>query len=132
MPGQIKTRFSDIYGQDIAVGLAKEVLQILDDPDTVEAHGGYIPGGLLLWGPPGTGKTMIAEAFAGETGKPFVLVPPDFASAMFVGVPQMKVKLLFRKLRNLSRNYGGVVVFFDEIDALGNRGLGNVQDRPIG
>ena len=122
LPDSLTTRFSDVYGQDRAVARVKENLDMLDRPDIIEAKGGYMPGGVLLEGPPGTGKTLIAEAFAGETGKPFVFVGPGSFSAMFMGVPIMKVKMLFRTLRKLSVKYGGVVCFLDEIDSLGNRG----------
>ena len=81
-----------------------------------------MPGGILLWGPPGTGKTLMAEAVAGETGKPFVFVDPGAFINMFMGVGVLKVKALFRKLRKLALRYGGVIVFFDEADSLGNRG----------
>lgn len=127
LPDSVKTRFADVYGQDKAVARVQENLVMLDRPDIIEAKGGYMPGGILLTGPPGTGKTMIAEAFAGETGKPFVFVGPGAFSAMFVGVPVMKVKMLFRNLRKLSVKYGGVVCFLDEIDSLGNRGA-TVED----
>lgn len=127
LPDSVKTRFADVYGQDKAVARVKENLNMLDHPDVIEAKGGYMPGGILLTGPPGTGKTMIAEAFAGETGKPFVFVGPGSFSAMFMGVPVMKVKMLFRNLRKLSVKYGGVVCFLDEIDSLGNRGA-TVED----
>ena len=95
----------------------------LERPEEIEKFGGYVPGGVLLWGPPGTGKTLMAEAMAGETGKPFVFVDPGAFNNMFFGVGILKVKFLFRKLRKLALRYGGVVVFFDEADALGNRGL---------
>jgi len=91
-------------------------------PDEIEAKGGYVPSGLLLWGPPGTGKTLMAEAVAGETGKPYVFVDPGAFTNMFMGVGILKVKSLFRKLRKLALRYGGVIVVFDEADALGNRG----------
>ena len=81
-----------------------------------------MPGGILLWGPPGTGKTLMAEAVAGETGKPYVFVDPGAFINMFLGVGILKVKALFRKLRKLALRYGGVIVFFDEADSLGNRG----------
>jgi cell division protease FtsH len=76
----------------------------------------------LLWGPPGTGKTLIAKAIAGETGKPFVSVDPGSFQQMFMGVGIMKVKALYRKLRKQALRHGGVIVFFDEADSLGNRG----------
>jgi cell division protease FtsH len=101
----------------------KETLVFLDAPAAIEDRGGYVPGGILLWGPPGTGKTLMAEAVAGETGKPFVFVDPGAFINMFFGVGVLKVKSLFRKLRKLAVRYGGVIVFFDEADSLGNRGL---------
>ncbi|MCA1656488.1 MAG: AAA family ATPase, partial [Actinobacteria bacterium] len=72
---------------------------------------------------PGTGKTLMAEAVAGETGKPFVFVDPGAFINMFFGVGVLKVKGLFRKLRKLALRYGGVIAFFDEADSLGNRGM---------
>jgi ATP-dependent Zn protease len=130
MPETIETRFKDVYGQDIAVNRVKENLNILDQPEVIEDRGGFMPGGILLWGPPGTGKTMIAEAFAGETGKPFVMVGPGGFTNMFFGVNILKVKHLFKTLRKLSLRYGGVVCFMDEIDNLGNRG-GDVTDTMV-
>jgi cell division protease FtsH len=121
-PDDIKTRFRDVWGQDAVLEKVKENLIFLDNPESIEAKGGYVPGGLLLWGPPGTGKTLMAEAVAGETGKPYVFVDPGAFINMFMGVGILKVKGLFRKLRRLALRYGGVIVFFDEADSLGNRG----------
>ncbi|WP_131770886.1 AAA family ATPase [Candidatus Protofrankia californiensis] len=121
-PEDIKTRFIDVWGQDHVLSRVKEAVFHLEKPEEIESRGGYVPGGILLWGPPGTGKTLIAEAVAGETGKPYVFVDPGAFRAMFFGVGVMKVKSLFRKLRKLALRYGGVIVFFDEADTLGNRG----------
>jgi ATP-dependent Zn protease len=121
-PEDIKTRFSDVWGQDHVIEKVRENIMFLENPELVESAGGYVPSGILLWGPPGTGKTLIAEAVAGETGKPYVFVDPAAFLNMFVGVGPMKVKALFRKLRKLSLRHGGVIVFFDEADSLGNRG----------
>ncbi|MDQ4088808.1 MAG: AAA family ATPase [Actinomycetota bacterium] len=121
-PDDIKTRFSDVWGQDNVLEKIKENIVFLEDPESIEKKGGYVPGGLLLWGPPGTGKTLMAEAVAGETGKPYVFVDPGAFTQMFMGVGILKVKSLFRKLRRLSVRYGGVIVFFDEADSLGSRG----------
>src|SRR5689334_14469973 len=121
-PDDIKTRFSDVWGQDHVLERVKENIIFLENPELVEERGGYVPGGLLLWGPPGTGKTLMAEAVAGETGKPYVFVDPGAFINMFFGVGILKVKSLFRKLRKLALRYGGVIVFFDEADSLGNRG----------
>ena len=122
-PDDIRTRFSDVWGQDHVLNRIRENLLFLETPELIEKHGGYVPGGILLWGPPGTGKTLMAESMAGETGKPFVFVDPGAFTNMFMGIGVLKVKSLFRKLRKLALRYGGVVVFLDEADALGNRGI---------
>ncbi len=122
-PDDINTRFKDVWGQDHVVDRVKENIVFLENPDAIEAKGGYVPSGLLLWGPPGTGKTLMAEAVAGETGRPYVFVDPGAFTNMFMGIGILKVKSLFRKLRKLALRYGGVIVFFDEADALGNRGI---------
>ncbi len=122
-PDDIRTRFSDVWGQDHVLNRIRENLLFLETPEEIEKHGGYVPGGILLWGPPGTGKTLMAESMAGETGKPFVFVDPGAFTNMFFGIGILKVKSLFRKLRKLALRYGGVVVFFDEADSLGNRGI---------
>jgi cell division protease FtsH len=121
-PDDVKTRFSDVWGQDHVLERVKENIVYLENPEAIETKGGYVPGGILLWGPPGTGKTLMAEAVAGETGKPYVFVGPGAFIHMFFGVGVLKVKSLFRKLRKLALRYGGVIVFFDEADSLGNRG----------
>ncbi|MGH9117997.1 MAG: AAA family ATPase [Acidimicrobiales bacterium] len=132
-PEDIKTRFSDVWGQDHVRDKVRENIIFLEHPDEIEAKGGYVPSGLLLYGPPGTGKTLMAEAVAGETGRPFVFVEPGAFINMFMGVGILKVKGLYRKLRRLALRYGGVVVFFDEADALGNRGSsGATQPGPAG
>jgi ATP-dependent Zn protease len=122
MPDDLDTRFSDVKGQDAVLHRVQENMIFLEDPESIERRGGYVPGGILLWGPPGTGKTLMAQAVAGETEKPFVFVEPGAFINMFMGVGILKVKGLYRKLRKLATRYGGVIVFFDEADALGNRG----------
>ncbi len=122
MPEDIKTRFTDVWGQDPVLTKVKENIVFLDRPKEIEDKGGYVPSGILLWGPPGTGKTLMAEAVAGETGKPFVFVEPGAFIQMFFGIGVMKVRKLFKKLRKLALKHGGVIVFFDEADTLGSRG----------
>ncbi|HEX6261693.1 MAG TPA: AAA family ATPase [Actinomycetota bacterium] len=122
-PDDVKTRFTDVWGQDNVLDKIKENMVFLEEPEKIEEQGGYVPGGVLLWGPPGTGKTLMAEAVAGETGKPFVFVEPGAFMNMFFGVGILKVKGLFRRLRKLALRYGGVIAFFDEADSLGNRGM---------
>jgi cell division protease FtsH len=127
-PDDIETRFSDVWGQDQVKHKVQENLLLLEHPEVIEQHGGYVPTGLLLWGPPGTGKTLMAEAMAGETGKPFVNIDASMLNTMGMGV--LKVKLLFRKLRKYALKYDGVVAFFDEADAIGNRGMLGGQQGP--
>jgi cell division protease FtsH len=122
LPEEVGVSFKDVYGQDKVVEKVREVVKFLEKPEEIERKGGYVPGGILLWGPPGTGKTLIAKAIAGETGKPFVSVDPGSFQQMFMGVGIMKVKALYRKLRKQALRHGGVIVFFDEADSLGNRG----------
>ena len=130
-PDDVKTRFTDVWGQDHVVERVRENVVFLENPEAIEAKGGYVPGGILLWGPPGTGKTLLAEAVAGETGKPYVFVDPGAFINMFFGVGVLKVKSLYRKLRKLSLRYGGVIVFFDEADTLGSRGGAVSQARRV-
>ncbi len=128
LPEEVTTRFDDVWGQDHVLDLIKENIAFLEKPDEIEKKGGYIPGGILLWGPPGTGKTLMAQAIAGETGRPYVFVEPGAFINMFMGIGVLKVKSLYRKLRKLSLRHGGVIVFFDEADALGSRtGMGSPQ-----
>ena len=122
-PDEVDTRFSDVWGQDKVVDKVKENILFLEKPEEIEARGGHVPSGILLWGPPGTGKTLIAKAVAGETGRPYVFVDPGAFQNMFMGVGILKVKSLFKKLRKLALRHGGVIVFFDEADVLGNRGI---------
>jgi cell division protease FtsH len=122
LPEEVETRFADVWGQDKVLDKVKENIAMFDKPEEIEAKGGHVPGGILLWGPPGTGKTLIAKAIAGETGKPYVFVDPGAFQNMFMGVGILKVKALYRKLRKLALRHGGVIVFFDEADVLGNRG----------
>lgn len=129
LPGEVPTRWTDVYGQDKVVKRMKQMQVYLEDPERIESRGGYVPKGVVLWGPPGVGKTLMAKAFAGETKFPFILVQPGAFAAMFIGVNFLKVARLFRSARKLADQYGGCVVFLDEIDSLGSRG-GNVNDGP--
>ena len=111
-PGEIKTRFRDVWGQDPVLRRVKESVDFLDKPEEIEKRGGHVPAG----------KTLMAEAMAGETGRPYVFVDPSAFIQTFMGVAPMKVRYLYSKLRKLSLRNGGVIVFFDEADSLGSRG----------
>lgn len=121
-PGTVETTFDDIYGQDRARDRVKEQVALLDNDDAITAAGGYMPKGVLLTGPPGTGKTMLAKAAANASTKPLILIPPGGFASTFIGINFLKVHSLGRTIRKLSKRHGGVIVFFDEIDSLGNRG----------
>ena len=84
-PDDIKTRFSDVWGQDSVLEKIKENIVFLEDPESIENNGGYVPGGILLWGPPGTGKTTIAHLVAGATDRKFVAM-----SALTAGVKDVR------------------------------------------
>lgn len=122
LPGTIAVTFDDIYGQDSARDRVREQVTLLENDDAVTQAGGYMPKGVLLTGPPGTGKTMLAKAAANASTKPLVLIPPGGLTGMFVASNILKIKKLGRAIRKYSKRHGGVIVFFDEIDSLGNRG----------
>lgn len=121
-PGEINVSWDDVYGQDKVVKRMRQMQIYLEEPEKIENVGGFVPKGVILWGPPGVGKTLMAKAFASSTKFPFVLVPPGGFAAMFIGVNFMKVARLFRVLRKLADQHGGVICFMDEIDNLGSRG----------
>ena len=121
-PGTIDVSFDDIFGQDRARDRVREQVALLENDDAVTAAGGYMPKGMLLTGPPGTGKTMLAKAAANASTKPLILIPPGAFASTFVGINFLKVWQLGRYIRKLSKRHGGVIVFFDEIDVLGHRG----------
>ncbi|MDA0633244.1 AAA family ATPase [Nonomuraea sp. MCN248] len=116
-PGSVATRFADVRGQDGVVERLQEHLARWREGGAIEEGGGSAPGGLLLWGPPGPGKARVAEAVAGETGKPYVVVDVRAFAAAPPAVGVLKVKALFMRLRTLALRHGGVVVLFDEADA---------------
>ncbi|KKM07944.1 hypothetical protein LCGC14_1728870, partial [marine sediment metagenome] len=122
MPGTIQVVFDDVFGQDPAKHIIEEQIALLESADAIEAAGGHMPKGVLIWGPPGTGKTMLASAAANASSKPLIQIPPGAFASTFVGINLLKVWQLFKLIRKLSLRHGGVIVFFDEIDSLGNRG----------
>ena len=119
--------FADVAGVDESKGELQEVVEFLKSPQKFQALGARIPRGLLLVGPPGCGKTLIAKATAGEAGVPFFSISGSEFVEMFVGVGASRVRDLFD---NAKRN-APCIVFVDEIDAVGRHrgaGLGGGHD----
>jgi len=124
----IKIRFKDVIGQDHSIKLLNEFLLMLNDFDKYKKIGAKIPKGALLTGPPGTGKTLLAKALAGESNLPFVSLSGSDLNAMFVGVGAMKVKNLFSEAQKKAKEFGGCIIFIDEIDAIGQkRGMSGIN-----
>jgi cell division protease FtsH len=123
-PNEYDMTFDDVRGQPAAVRSTKEVLRLFLGFKNFREMGGYPPHGILFEGPPGTGKTLMAKAIAGASGVPFLYASGSGFAAMFLGIPQMKMRRLFSKGRKMSDKYGGAVIFIDELDAIGaSRGL---------
>ncbi|MBQ3597897.1 MAG: ATP-dependent zinc metalloprotease FtsH [Clostridia bacterium] len=110
-------RFSDVAGVDEAKESLKEVVDYLDNPEKYTAIGASMPKGVLLVGPPGTGKTMIAKAVAGEANVPFFSMSGSEFVEMFVGMGASKVRDLFGQ----AKEKAPCIIFIDEIDAIGQR-----------
>ena len=110
-------RFSDVAGEDEAKESLAEVVDYLHNPDKYTEAGASMPKGILLVGPPGTGKTMLAKAVAGEAGVPFFSISGSEFVEMFVGMGASKVRDLFRQ----AKEKAPCIVFIDEIDAIGQK-----------
>ncbi len=108
-------KFSDVAGVDEAKQEIEEIVEYLKDPQKYQRLGGRAPKGVLLVGAPGTGKTLLAKATAGEAGVPFISISGSEFVEMFVGVGASRVRDLFNEAKKLSP----CIVFIDEIDAIG-------------
>ncbi len=109
--------FSDVEGVDEAEDNLREIVDYLQNPDKYKEIGASMPKGLLLVGPPGTGKTMLAKAVAGESNVPFFSMSGSEFVEMFVGMGASKVRDLFRQ----AKEKAPCIVFIDEIDAIGGK-----------
>lgn len=116
-----KTHFDDVAGLTEEKGELAEIVDFLKDPEKYNAMGARIPKGVILVGPPGTGKTMMAKAIAGEAGVPFFSISGSDFVEMYVGVGASRVRDLFEQ----AKKKAPAIVFIDEIDAVGrHRGAG--------
>ena len=110
-------RFADVAGEDEAKENLQEIVNYLHDPKKYEEIGASMPKGILLVGPPGTGKTMLAKAVAGEANVPFFSISGSEFVEMFVGMGASKVRDLFKQ----AKEKAPCIVFIDEIDAIGQK-----------
>ena len=124
---QIKTTFADVAGVDEAKEDVQELVEFLRDPGKFQRLGGHIPRGVLMVGQPGTGKTLLAKAIAGEAKVPFFSISGSDFVEMFVGVGASRVRDMFEQAKKQSP----CIIFIDEIDAVGRHrgaGLGGGHD----
>ncbi|MBM4125386.1 MAG: ATP-dependent zinc metalloprotease FtsH, partial [Nitrospira sp.] len=121
MEKEVKVSFADVAGVDEAKQELQEVIEFLKTPEKFTKLGGKIPKGILLVGPSGTGKTLLAKAVAGEAGVPFFSTSGSEFVEMFVGVGAARVRDLFLQAKEMAP----CIIFIDELDALGKaRGVG--------
>ncbi len=128
----LKITFNDVAGVDEAKEELKEVIEFLKDPKRFQRLGGKMPKGILVIGPPGCGKTLLAKAVAGEAGVPFFSISGSDFVEMFVGVGASRVRDLFEQAkRSVKVAKKGCIIFLDEIDAVGRQrfaGIGGGHD----
>ncbi|MCH3986764.1 MAG: ATP-dependent zinc metalloprotease FtsH [Lachnospiraceae bacterium] len=122
VPSSSGIKFDDVAGEDEAKENLAEIVDYLHDPKKYTDIGATLPKGVLLVGPPGTGKTMLAKAVAGEAGVPFFSIAGSEFVEMFVGAGAAKVRDLFRQ----AKEKAPCIVFIDEIDAIGGKRSGQV------
>ncbi len=124
---QVKVTFADVAGVEEAKEEVKEVVEFLKDPAKFQRLGGKIPRGILMVGSPGTGKTLLAKAIAGEAKVPFFTISGSDFVEMFVGVGASRVRDMF----DTAKKHAPCIIFIDEIDAVGRHrgaGLGGGHD----
>ncbi|MHB0996967.1 MAG: AAA family ATPase [Elusimicrobiales bacterium] len=119
--GLVNIKFSDVAGLTEAKREAWEVVQLIKDRTRVKAIGGKILKGVLLVGPPGCGKTMLAKAVATEAGVPFISISGSEFVEVFVGVGASRVRKLFKQAKEYAQAHGSCIIFIDEIEVIGRK-----------
>ncbi len=114
--------FEDYRGQPELLQQARQIVTLVRGVRAFEQAGGEPLNGLLLEGPPGTGKTWLAKAISTEAGVPFFYIDGSGFQSTFIGIAPLKVMNLYRKARKAAKEYGASIIFIDEIDAVGSRG----------
>jgi cell division protease FtsH len=123
LPENVNVNFSNIAGNEEAKESIQELVDFIKNPEKYAKYGARLPRGVILYGSPGTGKTLMAKAVAGESGVPFIAVSGSDFVQVYVGVGASRIRELFKK----ARSYGKCVIFIDEIDALGKKRDGGVD-----
>lgn len=119
-PGDPKqVTFDDYKGQPNLIKMVRQWISLLSDRAQFQKMGGQFINGLLLYGEPGTGKTLLAKAMAGEAGIAFISIEGSGFQAMFMGVDVLKMIRFIGRARKLAREYGSCIAYIDEIDAVG-------------
>lgn len=119
--GKISVKFADVIGLTEAKKEALEVVALMKDRQRLKQVGGRIVRGMMLVGPPGCGKTLMAKAIAAEAGIPFISVAGSEFVEIYVGVGAARVRQLFEQARQYAKAYGGCMIFIDELEVLGKR-----------
>ena len=118
MPGETGVGFKDYKGNPEIIDLAERVVTLLRGVKGFKEMGGQVHRGMLLSGPPGTGKSYLAQCIASEAGVPFAYASSPSFQSMFMGIGNIKVMMLYSKARKLAKKYGACIIFMDEIDAI--------------